>query len=493
MKLLYFYMTMVCAYTVFNGLVASEENFAPNRSRVPSSAPHFPRNILPALSAKSDAQTQPDPISLNHSSDRVQELQEALRQANKALQEKNKEWQEEQSAVALVRKIFNENNQYKAARSPTEEPKYANILTNPANILPFASNHPDLINTPIEGKTLLHHAVENKDLNTVKKLLILGANPNTISTQYGITPLNLASYLGLKKIAQTLIDGGANVNLPDSHGNTPLYWALTNPPKQIKVSAMTGYGPLIPYHNSIPNEPTGIGQSLPIYGNVWYTPKTNIELLKLLLNNKVQIDKQSVGALNKNAIIKRDNPHIPPNDQNLDDSQALIIAYDISQSTSTPHTPFSLRTETWLSRLLNQNPNSILKILSQIPRDKINQPLDNANHTLLHMTAFRLATLAESRDSESKTLQPLVQELFQELVKYGADPLIQSKDGHTAIDILKQYKATKTLSWLENYRKEQQAHAALVNETGLGQPHEALSGVMSAFLGHPPTEYEKNQ
>jgi len=84
-----------------------------------------------------------------------------------------------------------------------------------------------------EAKTALFNAVsqfkENYDRNLiydiVKALLYFGANPN-ISDENGVTPLHVACSLGIIPLVDLLIDNGAWINVRDGDGETPIFYAL---------------------------------------------------------------------------------------------------------------------------------------------------------------------------------------------------------------------------------------------------------------------------
>jgi ankyrin repeat protein len=75
----------------------------------------------------------------------------------------------------------------------------------------------------IQDERDLYEAVEQNDFDEVKRLLDLGASPNTDDD--GWTVLMLACAEGYKEIAELLIDRGAEVNAKDEDGNTALYFA----------------------------------------------------------------------------------------------------------------------------------------------------------------------------------------------------------------------------------------------------------------------------
>jgi len=84
-----------------------------------------------------------------------------------------------------------------------------------------------------EGRTALHLAIlmcenlpEQACSNMTSHLLHHGANPN-IGDEEGATPLHLASELGNTALIETLVDeGGASVNAVDNEGETALFYAL---------------------------------------------------------------------------------------------------------------------------------------------------------------------------------------------------------------------------------------------------------------------------
>jgi ankyrin repeat protein len=59
-------------------------------------------------------------------------------------------------------------------------------------------------------------------VQVVKFLLANGANPNLLSSPLNQTPLHLAAYFGYKTIVAALLEKGANADLRDSNGKTPL-------------------------------------------------------------------------------------------------------------------------------------------------------------------------------------------------------------------------------------------------------------------------------
>jgi ankyrin repeat protein len=77
------------------------------------------------------------------------------------------------------------------------------------------------------GLTALVYAALSNDLDSVKALLAAGADVNQV-TDYGWSPLLVATQNRYYKLATFLIDHGADVNLANKGGWTPLYLATDN-------------------------------------------------------------------------------------------------------------------------------------------------------------------------------------------------------------------------------------------------------------------------
>ena len=85
-----------------------------------------------------------------------------------------------------------------------------------------------------EGLTALHFAVLTGDLTKVWELLNLGSDTNIQDYERAETPLNRLAYWAVGKheeafICQGLISSGANLEIPDIDGRTPLINATRNP------------------------------------------------------------------------------------------------------------------------------------------------------------------------------------------------------------------------------------------------------------------------
>ena len=94
-------------------------------------------------------------------------------------------------------------------------------------------------------RTILYHAASFGHADLAQFLLHRGADPNLAESNYGDTPLHIASYEGHANVVRVLLDHGTdpniqflhlscenkrltlergvNVNITDNYGNTPLH------------------------------------------------------------------------------------------------------------------------------------------------------------------------------------------------------------------------------------------------------------------------------
>jgi ankyrin repeat protein len=71
----------------------------------------------------------------------------------------------------------------------------------------------------------IYDACRGGELDTVGSLLDGGMSPNSEVGKGGLTPLHEAVIRGFCKVAELLLDHGANVDMKDAGGRTPLHWA----------------------------------------------------------------------------------------------------------------------------------------------------------------------------------------------------------------------------------------------------------------------------
>lgn len=75
------------------------------------------------------------------------------------------------------------------------------------------------------GRTPLHLAAAKGKVSEVERLLELGANPNA-QDDNGWSPLHFSAQAVSPEVARVLLLSGADLELKDSFGNTPLFRAV---------------------------------------------------------------------------------------------------------------------------------------------------------------------------------------------------------------------------------------------------------------------------
>jgi hypothetical protein len=73
----------------------------------------------------------------------------------------------------------------------------------------------------------LHEAAKTGKINRVRQLLKEGHPVGGLDPSFGLTPLHFAVRNGCVEIAQLLIENGASLTQPSTHGITPLDWTST--------------------------------------------------------------------------------------------------------------------------------------------------------------------------------------------------------------------------------------------------------------------------
>lgn len=121
-------------------------------------------------------------------------------------------------AVPVSAQFYSEGFEFLKAVKDRDGDKVTKALNEPGSVV---VNTRDLTS----GETALHIVVKRRDPVWVRFLLQRGANPN-IRDVHGATPLQVASTLGFVEGMEALIKGGAKVDESDEAGETPLIVAV---------------------------------------------------------------------------------------------------------------------------------------------------------------------------------------------------------------------------------------------------------------------------
>lgn len=77
----------------------------------------------------------------------------------------------------------------------------------------------------VTGESAMHIVTQRRDALWIRFLADQGANPN-VTDSNGVTPLQIATSLGYAEGVEALLKAGANVNVANSTGETPLISAV---------------------------------------------------------------------------------------------------------------------------------------------------------------------------------------------------------------------------------------------------------------------------
>ena len=154
------------------------------------------------------------------------------------------------SAIA----ILNALDKWERHKSSSEIKKQANGQKENLGFNNITELFHDINKTDETGMTPLHKATREGNLESVKSLILKGADLN-IEDPDGLTPLHYAAYGGFTKTVEFLIDNGAYIDTADNKRWTPLHYSsykgdremtelLLNKGARMTVREKTGNTPL---------------------------------------------------------------------------------------------------------------------------------------------------------------------------------------------------------------------------------------------------------
>ncbi|MDT8397538.1 MAG: ankyrin repeat domain-containing protein [Pseudomonadales bacterium] len=293
----------------------------------------------------------------------------------------------------------------------------------------------------------LQLAAVNGNADIISELIEAGANPNTPVTPSGDTALMLAARTGIPAAVKVLLDSGADVNARESWGLTsPLMWAINE--NHVTVAKMlidhgaeldsvsvfippdTGRG----FEGAGPRERLETETGDVIYASGELTPlliaarEGHMESVRLLLDAGADIN--AVAADGKNALaLAIFNGHyaigsylidrgIDPTKVDAQNFTPLFWAVDRRNMETAPNFPW----------MVTDDPLSLIRQMLDAGVDP-NYLVDNTPRARMRGGSPRIVfATALMRAAFSADL-----ELFNLLLKYGADPHIMSKDGETSL------------------------------------------------------------
>ena len=159
------------------------------------------------------------------------------------------------------------------------------------------------------GATLLHHAVKNKNYQTICMLLSLRANIEA-RDNLGYTPLHYAVKNKSERIVNLLLKSGAKIEARDNKGQTPLHCAVLLDVDPVDVDAVDIDALRLETENMI-NLLLNSGANIEAQDNNGYTPLNtavslgkNKDTIILLINKNANINSQDI---NGNTILRSAN------------------------------------------------------------------------------------------------------------------------------------------------------------------------------------------
>lgn len=104
----------------------------------------------------------------------------------------------------------------------------------------------------------LREAARNNDILSVKLLLARGMNPDSCSGD-GTTALHICGQQAIDRAAQVLLEHGANANVSDRLGFTPLHWAVQMRREEVSPTSRLATIRILLHHGADPRKPDAGG------------------------------------------------------------------------------------------------------------------------------------------------------------------------------------------------------------------------------------------
>ncbi|MDE0829239.1 MAG: ankyrin repeat domain-containing protein, partial [Vicinamibacterales bacterium] len=306
-----------------------------------------------------------------------------------------------------------------------------------------------------DGTTALHWAAHRDTVTTVTQLLDAGADVNA-TDDHGTTPLALACLNGSPAVVQTLLTAGADPNLSRTSGETPLMTAArVGNLDVVRQLVAAGADPnateatlgqtalmraIAENHTSVARVLLEVGGAVSARSTNRFTPllfaaqQGNIEAARLLLSAGADVNDAAPDGIGGNTNAR--TRFVPDTE-----AAALLVAIDSEQpemalflleqgadpnhagaGRTALHAAVQRKMPGVLAALLERGANPNARLDKQLPF--VSRRIFQANGLApsdIGATPFFLA--ASFGDLESMRL----------LVEAGADPMLRTKDGTTAL------------------------------------------------------------
>ena len=182
------------------------------------------------------------------------------------------------------------------------------------NIKNMIKLNPELVTGPVfDGKYFIHLACQKGYTDLVMELINLGCNvkiptKDSIETQ----PIHLAAMLNSTEILVKLVEKGAEIDVTDINGETPLMYAvISDEPEPVKYLLNNGANPNILVSPKEPSTPHPSVSADPLHVKTILNTAISLdhkEIVKILLDNNADptlIDSNGLNALNTAAFYGR--------------------------------------------------------------------------------------------------------------------------------------------------------------------------------------------
>ncbi len=292
------------------------------------------------------------------------------------------------------------------------------------------------------GDSALHICAQNEALHFLKCIIEKGANVNIKNSQ-GNTPLFEAiRYYGDKEFIQALIDAGANINEQNNDGDTPMIFATRMQRKEaIELLYKAGANPFIKNKRNQDVEQAVSNITDPQFNNMIQKIKQACNLGNEVLKS---IDKNAPVTTIENLLLNNEHPFgINLNVQNQDGATALIRAARFN------HTKLAQQLIQYGAdmNITDKEGNTALHEAAALGHEELVQTLIDAKANINVQNSKGETPLHRAINQKST---PVV----KALLTVGADKEIKTNSGATALDLAKEsnyYDAIQLLSNTKDY------------------------------------------